>query len=127
MTACAKRQKTSNASVQVWRVAILIACAGSFPASAETVVDGRAIPDEKHGDNWLSYGRTYSESFYSPLDSINESNINRLGLAWFLDLPGERMLEATPLAVDGVLYFSGSQARTYAVDARSGRQLWVFD
>lgn len=97
------------------------------PVRAETVVDGRAIADERQGANWLSYGRTYSESHYSPLGSINSGNVRQLGLAWSLDLPGQRTLEATPLAVDGVLYFSGSHGRTYAVDARNGRELWEFD
>jgi quinohemoprotein ethanol dehydrogenase len=97
------------------------------PARAGALVDGRAIADEKQGVNWLSVGRTYSEQHYSPLTGINAGNVAQLGLAWYLDLPGERALEATPLAVDGVLYFSGAHGKTYAVDARSGRQLWQFD
>ena len=36
-------------------------------------------------------------------------------------------LEATPLAVDGILYFSGTFGKTSAVDARIGRELWEFD
>jgi quinohemoprotein ethanol dehydrogenase len=35
-----------------------------------------------------------------------------------LDLPGERALIGTPLAVDGVIYFTGTYSRTRAVDAR---------
>ena len=95
--------------------------------NAETLVDGRAIADEKQGVNWLSVGRTYAEHHYSPLTGIDADNVKQLGLAWFLDLPGQRTLEATPLAVDGVLYFSGTHGKTFAVDARSGRQLWEFD
>ena len=96
-------------------------------AGAATTVDGRAIADETQGANWLSYGRTYAEHHYSPLTQVNSSNIQQLGLAWSLDLPGERSLEATPLAVDGILYFSGTHGTAYAVDAKSGRQLWAFD
>src|SRR3546814_11103144 len=44
-----------------------------------------------------------------------------------MDLPGERTLEATPLAVDGVIYFTGSHAGVYAVDAASGKLLWKYD
>jgi quinohemoprotein ethanol dehydrogenase len=50
-----------------------------------------------------------------------------LGLAWSLDLPGESTLEATPLAVDGVLYFTGSYASVYAVDAITGKLMWKYD
>jgi quinohemoprotein ethanol dehydrogenase len=96
-------------------------------AAAGTLVDGRAIADEKQGANWLSYGRTYAEHHYSPLTAINTGNVKQLGLAWSLDLPGQRALEATPLAVDGVLYFSGTYGKVFAVDGRSGRLLWEHD
>jgi len=97
------------------------------PLRAATIVDERALADEQSGADWLSTGRTYSERRYSPLAQINDGNVDTLGLAWFLDLKGERTLEATPLAVDGVLYFSGAFGRTFAVDARNRRQLWKFD
>ena len=96
-------------------------------AAAELVVDDAALSDESSGTNWLGHGRTYSEQRYSPLTQINADNVNRLGLAWSLDLPGERSLNATPLAVDGVLYFSGTYGVVTAVDARTGKLLWRFD
>ncbi len=77
--------------------------------------------------DWYSHGGTHDESNYSPLDQINGATLGRLGLAWWLDLPGEVSLEATPLAIDGTLYFTGSASDVYAVDARSGRLLWKFD
>jgi quinohemoprotein ethanol dehydrogenase len=111
------------------QLAALILCASALgaPARAVTAVDGQTTVDGKQGANWLSNGRTYSEQHFSPLAKINDSNVSRLGVAWFLDLPGQRTLQATPLAVDGVLYFSGTYGRTYAVDARSGKELWEFD
>ena len=71
--------------------------------------------------DWASHGGGTDESGYSRLDAINATNIRRLGLNWFLDLPGEISLEATPLAVNGVLYFTGSYATVYAVDALTGK------
>ncbi|HTZ69037.1 MAG TPA: PQQ-dependent dehydrogenase, methanol/ethanol family, partial [Acetobacteraceae bacterium] len=58
---------------------------------------------------------------------IKAPNIGRLGLAWSLDLPGEVSLEGTPLAVNGVLYFTGTYAAVYAVDGASGKLLWKYD
>ena len=49
----------------------LVLAAGA--ARAETVVDDQALGDESQGTNWLSYGRTYSEQRYSPLDQINKT------------------------------------------------------
>lgn len=77
--------------------------------------------------NWPNPGGDADESGYSPLDAITPGNVGRLGLAWSLDLEGENTLEATPLAVDGVLYFSGSLATVYAVDAVSGKLRWKYD
>jgi len=110
-----------------WALAVLCFLVETPLTHAETAVDGRAIADESQGQNWLSVGRTYSEAHYSPLASITERNIKELGLAWYLDLPDEGALQATPLAVNGVLYFSGMTGKVYAVDAQSGQQLWVFD
>ncbi len=77
--------------------------------------------------NWPAHGGDSDETDFSSLDRIDTSNISRLGLAWSFDLPGEVTLEATPLAVDGVLYFTGSYAAVYAVDGVSGKLLWRYD
>src|SRR5579863_7899185 len=81
-------------------------------AAALTVLAMSAIsPDgaSRAADtNWYSHGGTHDESNYSELDQINTQTIGRLGLAWSLDLEGEVSLEATPLAIDGKLYFTGS-------------------
>ncbi len=77
--------------------------------------------------NWTATGGSFDETGYSRLTQISTDNIDKLGLAWSLDLPGEVTLEATPLGVDGVLYFTGSYAAVYAVDALTGKQLWKFD
>jgi quinohemoprotein ethanol dehydrogenase len=77
--------------------------------------------------NWTAHNADADERAYSVLDRINTGNVQRLGLAWSLELEGEASLEATPLAIDGVLYFTGSYATVYAVDALTGRVLWKFD
>jgi quinohemoprotein ethanol dehydrogenase len=77
--------------------------------------------------DWPTVGGGADESSYSRLDAIDTGNIDKLGLAWSLDLPGEVTLEATPIAVDGKLYFSGSYSAVYAVDAATGKQLWRYD
>jgi quinohemoprotein ethanol dehydrogenase len=93
------------------------------------LLPGAAIAGEPVGAaaNWAFHGGDVNESGYSTLDAINTANAGKLGLAWSLDLPGEASLEATPLAVDGVLYFTGSYASVYAVDAASGKIIWKYD
>jgi quinohemoprotein ethanol dehydrogenase len=91
-------------------------------------VDDAALraPDARNQD-WLSYGRDYYEQRFSPLNQINDKNVAQLSLAWQMDTATDRGLEATPLVIDGVMYTTGSWSVTYAVDAKTGRQLWKYD
>ena len=79
------------------------------------------------GNDWPAVGGAADESSYSRLDQINSGDIGKLGLAWSLDLPGEVSLEATPLEVNGTIYFTGSEAKVYAVDAKTGGIKWTYD
>ena len=72
-------------------------------------------------------GRTYSAQRFSPLDQINEHNVGELGLAWYYDLDTLRGVEATPLAIDGVIYNISAWNITYAHDAKTGKLLWTYD
>ncbi|MGC2542942.1 MAG: hypothetical protein WA372_17195, partial [Candidatus Sulfotelmatobacter sp.] len=75
-------------------------------ATAANVSDAQIVKAENQPGNWLTYGRTYGEQRFSPLQAINDRSANRLGLAWYFDLDTERGQEATPIVVDGVMYFS---------------------
>jgi quinohemoprotein ethanol dehydrogenase len=76
---------------------------------------------------WLTVGRTYDEQRFSPLEQIDTSNVGKLGLAWFADFDTNRGQEATPLAIDGVLYVSTAWSKVKAYDARTGKLLWAYD
>ncbi len=105
-------------------VVTLAVCAAQ---AAHTLIDDQYLSEDGDGANWAAYGRNSSEQRYSPLDQINAANVKQLGISWVMEMPDERSLIGTPLAVDGVLYFTATYSRTYAVDARTGKQLWVFD
>ncbi len=96
---------------------------------ATSCTQNPAQPEDGVGTeaNWSAVGGSADETGYSRLTQIDTGSIDKLGLAWSLDLPGEVTLQATPLAVDGVLYFSGSYAAVYAVDAVTGKLLWKYD
>ena len=85
---------------------------------------------ESAADNnaeWLSYGRTYAEQRYSPLAAINTDSVAELGVAWFFELDTNRGQEATPLVIDGTVYFTSAWSKAFAVDARTGEEKWRFD
>src|SRR5579859_4642810 len=105
------------------RVAAFIGLSLAIASSASAAAPARGAT---RSSDWASHNSA-KEDAYSALDQINRSNIKDLGLEWSLDLPGEQSLEATPLAVNGVLYFTGSHAKVYAVDAASGKLEWSYD
>jgi quinohemoprotein ethanol dehydrogenase len=94
---------------------------------AATVVDDKSLTAIGDGSNWLGFGRNYSEQRYSPLDQINTKTVSDLGIEWVMELPKDKSLLATPLVVDGVIYFTASYSVTRAVEAKSGKLLWEFD
>src|SRR3984885_1559376 len=87
----------------------------------------RIINADREPENWMTYGRTYGEQHFSPLNQINDQNVSQLGLAWFYDLDTNRGQEATPIVVDGVMYFTSAWSRVFALDAATGKLLWSYD
>ena len=106
--------------VAIAAAALLLASCANAPASQADAGIGA-------GDDWTTVGGGADEANYSRLSEIDGASIGKLGLDWALDLPGEVTLEATPLAVGGTLYFTGSYAAVYAVDGATGSLLWKFD
>jgi quinohemoprotein ethanol dehydrogenase len=77
--------------------------------------------------DWPSYGLDYSETRYSRLKQIHTGNVKDLGLVWSYDLESTRGVEATPVVIDGIMYVTASWSIVHAIDARTGKRLWVFD
>jgi len=99
----------------------------TLEAQPASVDQERLLNADADIGNWLTYGRTYQEQRFSPLDQINDNNIDQLGLAWSLELPTNQNVESTPLAIDGVLYLTLPWSRVVAVDGATGEQLWLYD
>ncbi len=102
---------------------------GQSPQSVSpaSVNEARMLQADQEPGNWMSYGRTYSEQRFSPLKQINDQNVGQLGLAWYTDINIQRGQEATPLVIDGVMYFSTAWSKVFAVNAATGEKLWSFD
>src|SRR5271163_2943385 len=95
--------------------------------SPANVDESRLLHADQEPGNWMSYGRTYNEQRFSPLKQINDQNVGQLGLAWYVDLDVRRGQEATPIVVDGVMYFSTAWSKVSAVNAATGEKLWSYD
>ncbi len=100
----------------------LLACLlmAAVAAAADTAP---AVPD---GD-WPLFNRAPDGWRYSPLNMIDRNTIKRLRVAW-IHQPGDitNGLHLTPLAIDGVVYYSGPWNEVFAVDGGTGRTIWRF-
>ena len=111
---------------------LLGACAKQESAPVEApkpaaVNTERLLAADSEPGNWMAHGRTYSEQRYSPLTQINDENVADLGLAWHFDLGDTRGIEATPIVVDGVMYVTGGWSKVFALDAKTGAEIWRYD
>ena len=114
-------------SDQAVETAAVAPAASVPPVEKSSIIDDASMADETAGENWLAFGRTYSEQRFSPLDQIDRDSVTELGVDWYLDIPNARGLVGTPLVVDGVIYFNESMNRVHAVDLRTRKQLWMYD
>lgn len=99
----------------------------SLPLHAADVDGQRIANADAEPGNWMSHGRDYGEQRYSPLKKITDENVDKLGLAWSYKLDIDRGVEATPIVVDGVMYTTGPFSIVYALDARTGKEIWKYD
>ncbi len=107
-------------------VVLSLAVAAAWPLAAQ---DGLA-PSQllaPLGASWPTFNGDYSGRRYSTLARVTDANVKSLSLAWIYAIPsnGGAPIKSTPLLIDGVLYFS-TPDHAYAVEARTGRQLWHY-
>jgi quinoprotein glucose dehydrogenase len=85
---------------------------------------------------WPNYGNDPGGMRYSPLSDINRENVSKLKVAWVFhtgdisDGSHDRRrsgFEATPILVDGTLYFTTPFNRVIALDPETGKQRWAYD
>jgi PQQ-dependent dehydrogenase (methanol/ethanol family) len=102
--------------------------AASAIAPGTAALDGglafSGIANPKPGD-WPTYHGHLSGNRHSELREINTANVAQLGAKWMFPIVDSNRLEVTPVVVDGVMYVTTAN-QAYALDARSGRQIWHY-
>jgi len=113
---------------------LALAGLGAQPAAKPVNVDGKvlrnagSVANDALPGSWLSYGRNQNETRYSTLKQINDTNAKRLGLAWsYVVGAGGGNQEGTPLMWNNTLYGITTWSVVYALDARTGKELWRWD
>ena len=107
-----------------WLLGLTLIGGGAGTALGQTA---SAAPGTENPNDWPQYHRTSNAWRYSPLDQINKANVKNLRVAW-IHQPGDITmgLQATPIVVDGVMYYIGPNNNVFALDAATGEQLWHY-
>ena len=112
----------------VWRFALVVALASGSLKGQEHPVNTAHAEDllvSPVAANWTSYNGDYTGRRYSALREITTSNVQQLRAAWVFHPGNTQNLEATPVVIRGVMFVTAAND-VFALDARTGRQLWRY-
>jgi alcohol dehydrogenase (cytochrome c) len=120
--------------VERWAIRAAARCVAAGIALAAVsasagVTDKDILEDATSTDQVVSYGMSPQAHRYSPLTDINRDTIKDLVPAWSFSFGGEKQRgqESQAIVYDGIIYVTGSYSRLFAIDARTGDELWQFD
>src|ERR1700722_20057467 len=107
-------------------IAICVTCQLFSSAVSAQVTFDRLVNAAKEPQNWMTYSGDYSGKRFSGLDQINAKNVNTIVAKWVYQTAATGKLETSPLVVDGILYATAQDNRAFALDARTGRPIWMY-
>ena len=97
-------------------------------ASAK-VTEQDILNDQATTNDVVTNGMGHRGQRFSPLDKIDTDTVKDLRPVWSFSFGGEKQRgqESQPLVKDGVMFVTGSYSRLFAIDARTGDELWQYD
>ena len=87
----------------------------------------RLLKADQEPGNWLMYSGSYAGWRFSRLNQITAQNAKNLRVKWLFQGRHNEKFETTPLVVDGIMYLTRPENAIYALDALTGRQLWMYE
>src|ERR1041385_8131924 len=98
----------------------------SKPANITPV--SQAMLDKAAGDsaNFLHTNGDYNQQRFHLAKQINVGNVKKLRVAWIFQTDVRESMETSPIIVNGIMYVSTSFSHVYALDAKTGEQLWHY-
>jgi len=108
----------------------LLVTLGCASMGAQAVVTDQMIEnDAKSTNDVLSWGIGTQGQRYSPLKTINTSNVGKLLPVWSFSFGGEKQRgqESQPVIHNGKMFVTSSYSRIYALDAKTGAKLWKYE
>jgi PQQ-dependent dehydrogenase (methanol/ethanol family) len=78
------------------------------------------------GNNFLHTNGNYQQTRFYPNSQINTANVQRLHPAWVFQTDVKESMETSPIVVNGVMYVTTSFDHVYALNARTGAEIWHY-
>src|SRR5208282_2025672 len=95
--------------------------------AAITPVSQKQLDNAAHdGSNFLHTNADYEQTRFYPNAEINRGNVSHLHPAWIFQTEVKESLETWPIIVNGVMYVTTSYSHVYALDAKTGAEIWHF-
>jgi quinoprotein glucose dehydrogenase len=76
---------------------------------------------------WQDYGGGADSSHYVTLDQITKDNVKDLEIAWSYPTGDDRSYLFNPIVVDNVMYVAAANNSLVALDAATGKEIWVHE
>ena len=80
----------------------------------------------RDGSNFLQTNGNYEQTRFYPNGQINRGNVSHLHPAWIFQTEVKESLETSPIVVNGVMYVTTSFSHVYALDAKTGAEIWHY-
>jgi PQQ-dependent dehydrogenase (methanol/ethanol family) len=99
---------------------------GTLYGDMHTVTQDLLNLADGDGNNFLHTNGNYEQTRYYPARQINTSNVHKLRPAWIFQTEVVETMETSPIVVDGVMYVTTAFSHAYALDAKTGQQIWHY-
>ena len=106
------------------RKVLLATCLGSLAAltAGAAIANDELIKMSQNPKDWVQPAGDYANTRYSKLNQITAANVGKLQVAWTYAFG---YTSSAPVVVRGVLYGRGRNGALVAVDAATGKELWI--
>jgi len=110
-------------------VTALVAAMSTAGVAQAGVTDEDILNDHMTTEDVVSNGLGVQGQRFSPLTKLNTKNVQELRPVWSFSFGGEKQRgqESQPLVKDGVMYVTGSYSRVFAIDVKTGDELWEYN
>src|ERR1700676_1535167 len=99
----------------------------SGQAKVSPVTQQQLNSADKNATNFLLTNGNYAQTRFHSAKQIDRDNVKNLHVAWIFQTDVKESLETSPIVVDGVMYVTTSFSHVYALDAKTGVQLWHYN